>query len=106
VVNHSTASAAELFTAALRDYGMAKVVGTTTYGKGCMQTTRALESGGAYSVTYRMFKPPFSESYHKIGIVPDVEIELDPELADKSLYKITDEEDNQLKAAAEAFGSD
>ena len=106
VVNHSTASAAELFTAALRDYDMAKVVGTTTYGKGCMQTTRALESGGAYSVTYRMFKPPFSESYHKIGIVPDVEIELDPELADKSLYKITDEEDNQLKAAAEAFGSD
>lgn len=106
LVNHSTASAAELFTAALRDYDMAKVVGTTTYGKGCMQTTRALDTGGAYSVTYRMFKPPFSESYHKIGIVPDIEVELDPELADKSLYKITDEEDNQLKAAAEAFGSD
>ena len=106
VVNHSTASAAELFTAALRDYDMAKVVGTTTYGKGCMQTTRALWSGGAYSVTYRMFKPPFSESYHKIGIVPDIEVELDPALADKNVYKITDEEDNQLKAAAEALGSD
>ncbi|MBR7033956.1 MAG: hypothetical protein IKI03_10045 [Clostridia bacterium] len=106
LVNHSTASAAELFTAALRDYDMAKVVGTTTYGKGCMQTTRPLEGGGAYSVTYRMFKPPFSESYHKIGIVPDVEIELDPAVADKSPYKITDEEDNQLRAAAATFGSD
>ena len=106
VVNHSTASAAELFTAALRDYDMAKVVGTTTYGKGCMQTTRALDTGGAYSVTYRTFKPPFSESYHKIGIVPDVEVELDPELEGLNLYKITDEEDNQLRAAAEALGSD
>ena len=105
LVDHSTASAAELFTAALRDYDMATVVGTTTYGKGCMQTTRELESGGAVSGTYRMFKPPFSESYHKIGIVPDIEVELDEALADKSLFKITDEEDNQLKAAAEAFGS-
>ncbi len=106
VVNHSTASAAELFTAALRDYDMAKVIGTTTYGKGCMQTTRELDTGGAYSVTYRMFKPPFSESYHKIGIVPDEEVELDPALADKNMYKITDEEDNQLKAAAESLYSD
>ncbi|MBR3639604.1 MAG: hypothetical protein IKN50_03270, partial [Clostridia bacterium] len=106
VVNHSTASAAELFTAALRDYDMEKVIGTTTYGKGCMQTTRALESGGAYSVTYRMFKPPFSESYHKIGIVPDTEIELDPELEGVNIYKITDEEDNQLRAAAATLGSD
>ncbi len=106
LTNHSTASAAELFTAALRDYDMAKVVGTTTYGKGCMQTTVPLWGGGAFSVTYRMFKPPFSESYHKIGIIPDVEVELDPELENKNLYKLTDEEDNQLRAAAEALNSD
>ena len=106
IVNHSTASAAELFTAALRDYGMAKVVGTVTYGKGCMQTTIPLESGGAFSVTYRTFKPPYSESFHKIGIVPDIEVELDPELADKRIYKLTDEEDNQLKAAVEALLKD
>lgn len=103
VVNGSTASAAELFTSAVRDYNKATIIGTTTYGKGCMQTTIPLASGGAVSVTYRMYNPPFSENYHGIGIVPDIEIELDEALATKNIYKITDEEDNQLAAAAESF---
>ena len=106
VVNGMTASAAELFTAALRDYGLAKVVGTTTYGKGCMQLTEGLSDGDALSVTYRLFKPPFSESYHEVGIVPDIEEELDEEAAEKNIYKITDEEDNQLAAAVASFYAD
>ena len=104
LVNGSTASAAELFTSAVRDYKKAVVVGTTTYGKGCMQTTIPLSSGGAVSITYRMYNPPFSDNYHGIGIVPDVVVELDESLAGKNTYKITDEEDNQLAAAVEALG--
>ncbi len=104
VVNGSTASAAELFTSAVRDYDKAVIVGTTTYGKGCMQTTVPLSDGGAVSITYRMYSPPFSDNYHGIGIVPDVEVELDEALADKNIYKITDWEDNQLAAAADALG--
>ena len=104
VVNGSTASAAELFTSAVRDYDKAVIVGTTTYGKGCMQTTVPLSDGGAVSITYRMYSPPFSENYHGVGIVPDVEVELDEALADKNIYKITDWEDNQLAAAADALG--
>ena len=103
LVNGSTASAAELFTSAVRDYQKAVIVGTTTYGKGCMQTTIPLSSGGAVSITYRMYNPPFSDNYHGIGIVPDVEVELDEALADKNTYKITDEEDNQLAAAVAAL---
>lgn len=103
VVNGSTASAAELFTSAVRDYNKAKIVGTTTYGKGCMQTTVPLSDGSAVSITYRMYNPPFSENYHGVGIVPDVEVELDESLAKKNIYKITDEEDNQLAAAAATF---
>ena len=106
LVNGSTASAAELFTSAVRDYQKAVIVGTTTYGKGCMQTTIPLSTGGAVSITYRMYNPPFSDNYHGVGIVPDVEVELDEALADKNTYKITDEEDNQLAAAAEALGND
>ncbi len=105
LVNGSTASAAELFTSAVRDYQKAVIVGTTTYGKGCMQTTIPLSSGGAVSVTYRMYNPPFSDNYHGVGIVPDVEVELDESLAGKNTYKITDEEDNQLAAAAAVFGN-
>lgn len=103
VVNGSTASAAELFTSTVRDYDKATIVGTTTYGKGCMQTTVPLSDGGAVSVTYRMYNPPFSDNYHGIGIVPDIEVELDESLAGKNIYKITDEEDNQLAAAAASF---
>ena len=103
LVNGSTASAAELFTSAVRDYNKATIVGTTTYGKGCMQTTIPLSDMSAVSVTYRMYNPPFSDNYHGIGIVPDVEVELDEALADKNIYKITDAEDNQLHAAVEVF---
>ncbi len=103
VVNGSTASAAELFTSTVRDYDKATIVGTTTYGKGCMQTTIPLTNGGAVSVTYRMYSPPFSDNYHGIGIIPDVEVELDEALEGKNIYKITDWEDNQLAAAAETF---
>lgn len=104
VVNGSTASAAELFTSAVRDYKKATIVGTTTYGKGCMQTTLPLSDNSAVSVTYRMYNPPFSENYHGIGIVPDITVELDEALESKNIYKITDEEDNQLAAAAQTFG--
>jgi len=103
LVNENTASAAELFTSALRDYDKALIIGTTTYGKGCMQTTIPLSDFSAVSVTYRMYNPPFSENYHGVGIVPDVIVELDEALYNKNFYKITDEEDNQLAAAVKTF---
>ncbi len=103
VVNESTASAAELFTSAVRDYDKAVIVGTTTYGKGCMQSTVQLSDKSAVSITYRMYSPPFSDNYHGVGIIPDVEVELDEALEGKNIYKITDEEDNQLAAAVATF---
>lgn len=112
LVNGNTASAAELFTATVRDYMKAIIVGTTTYGKGCMQTTIPLYSnmltgklydGSAVTITYRMYDPPFSPNYHGVGIVPDVIVELDEALLEKNIYKITDAEDNQLREAVEIF---
>lgn len=103
LVNGSTASAAELFASALQDYDKATVVGTLTYGKGCMQTVRQLSDGSAISVTYRYYCPPFSDNYDGIGVTPDITVELDEALREKNIYKITDEEDNQLRAAVEAL---
>ncbi len=103
LVNESTASAAELFASALQDYEMATIVGVKTYGKGCMQTVQQLSDGSAISVTYRYYCPPFSENYDGIGVMPDITVELDDALLEKNVFKITDEEDNQLRAAVEAL---
>ena len=104
LANGSTASAAELFTSALMDYKLSITVGTTTYGKGTMQTTYSLAQfgyGGALKLTTRYYFPPLSDSYEGKGIEPDFVEELDESLKNVNIYKITDEEDNQLRRAIE-----
>lgn len=101
--NGSTASAAELFSCALQDYGKAELVGTQTYGKGTMQTIIRLPDNTGLGISYRMYDPPYSENYEGKGVTPDYEVELDESLADKNIYKITDAEDNQLKRAVEVL---
>ena len=102
LANESTASAAELFTCALMDYEISEIVGTTTYGKGSMQSIFSLQYygyNGAVKMTTKMYFPPISDGYDGIGIKPDLEVELDEALKNKNIYKITDQEDNQLQAA-------
>ena len=104
LTNGSTASAAELFTSVLMDYKLSTTVGTVTYGKGTVQTTYSLEAygyGGALKLTTKYYYPPISDSYEGKGITPDVVVELDEALKNVNIYKITDEEDNQLRRAIE-----
>ena len=101
LVNGNTASAAELFSSALQDYDKAELVGTTTYGKGTMQTIIRLSDNTGLGISYRMYNPPYSENYEGVGVKPDVEIEMDESLANKNIYKITDDEDTQLQKAIE-----
>lgn len=104
LVDGNTASAAELFTCALKDYDKAIIVGTRTYGKGCMQTILKLPNGGALRITTQMYNPPVSENYDQKGITPDIVVELDSKLNDKSHYfEISDKDDNQMKSAYEAL---
>ena len=104
--NGSTASAAELFAANFRDYELGEIVGTTTFGKGAMQSTLDLSYfgyEGGIKLTTNMYFPPCGESYDGIGITPDVVVELDESLLTKNIYDITDAEDNQLQAAIKTF---
>ena len=102
--NESTASAAELFVANFRDYDMAKIVGTKTFGKGSMQQMMSLKYfglDGVLKLTTHMYFPPLGEGYDGIGITPDVTVPLDEALEGRNIYDITDAEDNQLQAAIE-----
>ena len=58
---------------------------------------------GALKLTTQYYYPPLSDSYEGEGIAPDVKVELSEELKDKSLYLISDEEDNQLNGAIDAL---
>ena len=82
--NYNTASAAELFTAGIRDianmgYFEAKLVGVTTRGKGIMQNTYSLSGGASLTLTVAYYNPPSGKNYHESGITPDVEIEASTE---------------------------
>ncbi|MBO5897692.1 MAG: hypothetical protein J6R04_01645, partial [Clostridia bacterium] len=108
LTNEYTASAAELFTSDLRDHGLATLVGQTTYGKGCMQSTFDLSYfgiEGALKLTVAWYQPASGENYHDIGIVPDIEVAMDTSVIEKygNIYLIPDEEDAQLMAAVQAL---
>lgn len=96
--NGSTASAGELFTAALRDYKKATVIGQTTFGKGTMQTIKQLPDGSGFRMSIAYYNPPCNISYDGTGITPDVVIELSEE-QQKYFYFLDDDEDPQLQAA-------
>lgn len=103
VVNSSTASAAELFSSSLQDYKKANVVGTVTYGKGCMQTLYNMKNGGCISLTTALYCPPFSDNYDGIGVIPDIESKLSDDAASKNIYKLTEDEDTQLADAVKSL---
>ena len=98
LVNENTASAAELFASALRDFDKAKLVGKKTFGKGIMQNTVELKNGGGLKITVATYKTAKSECYHKIGLLPDYEVDL-PE--DTDISNPDPETDTQLKKALE-----
>ncbi|MFC0214728.1 S41 family peptidase [Paenibacillus chartarius] len=75
LVNERSASASEVITGALRDYQIAAVVGTKTFGKGSVQQIYNLPSGGALKVTVQEYLTPKMTKVNHIGITPDIVVE-------------------------------
>lgn len=99
MVNGMSASASELFSAAVQDYDRATIVGTTTYGKGIVQTMITFaEDGAGMQYTVSSYYSPLGRSIHKIGVEPDVVVELS-ENYDRSILDLDVENDNQLATA-------
>ena len=102
LVNESSASASEIFAGAVQDYGIGTIVGTTTYGKGVVQSIRQLSDGSAIKLTIANYYTPKGNNINKIGIKPDIEVSLDTSLLNKDKDEITHDEDNQLQEAIKA----
>ena len=74
LVNENSASASELLTLVLKDNLGAKVVGTKTFGKGSVQSTKTLDSGAMVKYTTAYWMGPSGVCIDKEGIKPDVEV--------------------------------
>lgn len=75
LVNQYSASASEIFSGAVQDYGTAKIVGVTTYGKGVVQQLMDLGDGTCLKVTIAEYYTPSGRSINGKGVEPDVEVE-------------------------------
>ncbi|MGN1085460.1 MAG: S41 family peptidase [Porcipelethomonas sp.] len=101
LVNENSASAAELFAAALRDFDKAVLVGKNTFGKGIMQNTYNLDNGGGLRLTVAKYRTVKSECYHGVGLAPDYEADIPEKYAQTSIEDIPENEDTQLQKAIE-----
>jgi carboxyl-terminal processing protease len=102
LVNKGSASAAEIVAGALRDHHRAMIVGTSTFGKGLVQTVMPLSKGRALKLTTSRYYTPSGESINNIGITPDIVVEGSQNYPDFSLSASVDREgDAQLIEAVE-----
>ncbi len=94
LVDERSASASELVVGAWKDYDLVTVIGTTTFGKGVVQSQRDLVNGGGLRLTIARWLSPNRNSIHKLGITPDIEVTWDADAR-----KANPEADPQLQRA-------
>ena len=75
LVNENSASASEIFAGAVKDHGVGTLVGTTTFGKGIVQTYYRLGDGSEIKLTTAKYFTPNGNNIHGTGIEPDVQVE-------------------------------
>lgn len=103
LVNGNTASAAELFTATLRDYGRAIILGETTYGKGTVQSIIQLRDGSGLRISTSLYAPAYSDNFEGKGIIPDVIVPMPDKYKNVNIFTLDKAEDVQLQAAINLY---
>lgn len=97
LVNGMTASASEVFSGALQDYGRAVLIGERTFGKGIVQSVIGMSDGTALKLTTAKYYTPKGRNIHGTGLEPDKEVILDDTMT--SLKESDLQVDNQVAAA-------
>jgi carboxyl-terminal processing protease len=99
LVNGNSASASEIFAGAIKDYEYGTLLGTTTFGKGIVQSIFSLSDGDALKITTAKYYTPNGYNIHGTGIDPDIELEYEFLGPDGTSYEM--QYDNQLLKAIE-----
>lgn len=97
LIDGNSASASEILAGAIKDYEIGTLVGTTSFGKGIVQSVIPMKDGSAVKITVSCYYTPKGNNIHGIGIEPDVICEFDGE----AYYGSEDHPDNQLDKALE-----
>ena len=92
LIDGASASASEILSGALKDYKKAKLLGTTTFGKGMVQRIMPLPNETGLNLTIAKYLTPNGSDINKIGISPDIEVKL-------TLDDINNKKDKQLDTA-------
>lgn len=96
LIDKGSASASEVVTGALRDYGVATTVGTTSFGKGVVQQLIEFKDGnGGLKVTTSKYYTPNGENIHKVGIKPDIEVTIPEEMLTQEYNRDMDPQFNK-----------
>lgn len=108
LVDSQSASAAEILAGALRDRGVAVLVGETSFGKGSVQTVVSLSDGSGLTLTTAHYETAGGHFIHKKGVEPDIVVELPEEELQRFYLRFDRDEldfsDPQLRRALEVLG--
>ena len=94
LINNGSASASEIVAGALKDHKRAIILGSSTYGKGSVQSIIPLNNGGGIRITISKYYLPSGKSISEVGVKPDIFI--DDEADD---FQIDTKSDSQLNYA-------
>lgn len=104
LINEDSASASEIFAGAIKDYEYGTLIGTTTFGKGIVQTVFPLSDGDAVKLTTAKYFTPNGNYIHGVGIEPDIELAYEYLNPEGEEYEM--QFDNQIQKAMEVLGGE
>lgn len=104
LVNQDSASASEIFAGAIKDYEYGTLIGTTTFGKGIVQSIFKLSDGDAVKLTTAKYFTPNGNYIHGVGIEPDIELEYEYLNPEGESYEM--QYDNQIQKAIEILSEE